>query len=113
MGCGCGPIYGSGPRRRGDHPPVCGRQSRRGRLPAAHAGVLRLPCGAGAADAGGAEGGKLLARGRADDAHIEFKCPRCGAYTILRATRPDHAGRGASPMEAPWPQNADHTIRRF
>lgn len=29
--------------------------------------------------------GKLLARGRADDAHIEFKCPRCGAYTILRA----------------------------
>ena len=33
--------------------------------------------------------GKLLARGRAEDAHIEFKCPRCGAYTILRATRPD------------------------
>lgn len=32
--------------------------------------------------------GKLLARGRADDAHIEFKCPRCRAYTILRATRP-------------------------
>lgn len=57
--------------------------------------------------------GKLLARGRADDAHIEFKCPRCGAYTILRATRPDHAGRGASPVEAPWPQNADdHIIRR-
>lgn len=33
--------------------------------------------------------GKLLARGRAVDAHIEFKCPRCGAYTILRATRPN------------------------
>lgn len=30
--------------------------------------------------------GKLLARGRAEDAYIEFKCPRCGAYTILRAT---------------------------
>ena len=29
--------------------------------------------------------GKLLARGRAYDAHIEFKCSRCGAYTILRA----------------------------
>lgn len=56
--------------------------------------------------------GKLLARGRAVDAHIEFKCPRCGAYNILRATRPDHAGRGASPVEALWPQNADHTIRR-
>ncbi|WP_300710027.1 Com family DNA-binding transcriptional regulator [uncultured Desulfovibrio sp.] len=32
--------------------------------------------------------GKLLAKGRAEEAHIEFKCPRCGAYTILRATRP-------------------------
>ena len=56
--------------------------------------------------------GKLLAKGRAEVAHIEFKCPRCGAYTILRASRPDHAGRGASPVEAPWPQNADRTIRR-
>lgn len=56
--------------------------------------------------------GKLLARGRAEDAHIEFKCPRCGAYNILRATRPDQAGHGASPMEALWSQTADHTIRR-
>ena len=56
--------------------------------------------------------GKLLARGWIVEASLEHKCPRCGAYTLLRAMRPDHAGRGASPVEAPWPQNADHTIRR-
>ena len=37
---------------------------------------------------------------------------RCGAYTILQDSRPDHAGRGASPVEAPWSQNAERTIRR-
>lgn len=31
---------------------------------------------------------KLLARGWARDAHIVHKCPRCGAYNTLRATRP-------------------------
>lgn len=30
--------------------------------------------------------GKLLARGQAKI--MEFKCPRCGAFTILRAMRP-------------------------
>ncbi|HIX41363.1 MAG TPA: Com family DNA-binding transcriptional regulator [Candidatus Desulfovibrio intestinigallinarum] len=30
--------------------------------------------------------GKLLAKGQARV--MEFKCPRCGAFTILRATRP-------------------------
>ena len=30
--------------------------------------------------------GKLLARGQASV--MEFKCPRCGAFTILRAMRP-------------------------
>ncbi|WP_300786405.1 Com family DNA-binding transcriptional regulator [uncultured Desulfovibrio sp.] len=30
--------------------------------------------------------GKLLAKGQASV--MEFKCPRCGAYTILRAARP-------------------------
>ena len=34
---------------------------------------------------------KLLARGWARDAHIVHKCPRCGAYNILRATRPSSA----------------------
>ncbi len=33
--------------------------------------------------------GKLLARGWIVEASLEHKCPRCGAYTILRATRPD------------------------
>ena len=32
--------------------------------------------------------GKLLAKGQA--ASLEFKCPRCGAYTIVRAERPDY-----------------------
>lgn len=44
--------------------------------------------------------GKLLAKGRAEVAHIEFKCPRCGAYTILRASRSDtepHEGRRSFP----------------
>lgn len=31
--------------------------------------------------------GKLLAKGRAKE--MEFKCPRCGAFTILRAECPD------------------------
>ncbi|WP_300907619.1 Com family DNA-binding transcriptional regulator [uncultured Desulfovibrio sp.] len=31
---------------------------------------------------------KLLAKGWARDAHLVHKCPRCGAYNILRATRP-------------------------
>nr|DAR59361.1 MAG TPA: hypothetical protein [Caudoviricetes sp.] len=31
--------------------------------------------------------GKLLAKGQARE--MEFKCPRCGAYTVLRAERPD------------------------
>lgn len=31
--------------------------------------------------------GKLLAKGQATS--LEFKCPRCGAYTIVRAERPD------------------------
>ena len=44
--------------------------------------------------------------------HLNQLLALYGAYTILRATRPNHAGRGASPMEALWPQNADHTIRR-
>ncbi|WP_072331893.1 Com family DNA-binding transcriptional regulator [Desulfovibrio piger] len=56
--------------------------------------------------------GKLLARGWIVEASLEHKCPRCGAYHLLRATRPDQAGHGASPMEALWPQTADHTIRR-
>lgn len=56
--------------------------------------------------------GKLLAKAWAIEVYLEHKCSRCGAYNILRATRPDHAGRGASPVEALWPQNADHTIRR-
>lgn len=30
--------------------------------------------------------GKLLAKGQARV--MEFKCPRCGAFTILRAMRP-------------------------
>lgn len=30
--------------------------------------------------------GKLLAKGQASI--MEFKCPRCGAFTILRAERP-------------------------
>ncbi|MGE4310303.1 Com family DNA-binding transcriptional regulator [Desulfovibrio sp.] len=30
--------------------------------------------------------GRLLAKGQAKE--MEFKCPRCGAYTIVRATRP-------------------------
>ncbi|WP_165079264.1 MULTISPECIES: Com family DNA-binding transcriptional regulator [unclassified Desulfovibrio] len=34
---------------------------------------------------------KLLARGWARDAHIIHKCPRCGAYNTLRATRPSSA----------------------
>ncbi|MBQ9406431.1 MAG: Com family DNA-binding transcriptional regulator [Desulfovibrio sp.] len=32
---------------------------------------------------------RLLARGQVIRA--EFKCPRCGAYTIVRAGSPDHA----------------------
>ena len=31
--------------------------------------------------------GKLLAKGQARE--MEFKCPRCGAFTILRAGCPD------------------------
>lgn len=31
---------------------------------------------------------KLLAKGEALE--LEIKCPRCGAYTILRAARPKH-----------------------
>ncbi|WP_083823233.1 Com family DNA-binding transcriptional regulator [Desulfovibrio sp. 6_1_46AFAA] len=31
--------------------------------------------------------GKLLAKGQARI--MEFKCPRCGAFTIVRAERPD------------------------
>lgn len=30
--------------------------------------------------------GKLLAKGQAKE--MEFKCPRCGAFTIVRAARP-------------------------
>lgn len=30
--------------------------------------------------------GKLLAKGQARE--MEFKCPRCGAFTIVRAVRP-------------------------
>lgn len=30
--------------------------------------------------------GKLLAKGQARE--MEFKCPRCGAFTIVRAARP-------------------------
>lgn len=42
---------------------------------------------------------KLLARGWARDAHIIHKCPRCGAYNTLRATRPHsepHDGQSRS-----------------
>lgn len=34
---------------------------------------------------------KLQAKGEAT--HIEIKCPRCGAYTILRASSAKSAGR--------------------
>ena len=34
---------------------------------------------------------RLLAKGEAT--HIEIKCPRCGAYTILRASSAKSAGR--------------------
>lgn len=53
---------------------------------------------------------RLLAKGEA--VYIELKCPRCGAYTILCAASANRAGRRASCVEEPWPQNADHTIRQ-
>ncbi|WP_417022694.1 Com family DNA-binding transcriptional regulator [Bilophila wadsworthia] len=37
---------------------------------------------------------RLLAKGEAT--HIEIKCPRCGAYTILSAGSANFAGRRAS-----------------
>ncbi|WP_300732986.1 Com family DNA-binding transcriptional regulator [uncultured Desulfovibrio sp.] len=40
--------------------------------------------------------GKLLAKGQARV--MEFKCPRCGAFTILRATRPG-SERSERPQE--------------
>ncbi|WP_297893041.1 Com family DNA-binding transcriptional regulator [uncultured Desulfovibrio sp.] len=54
---------------------------------------------------------KLLARGWAATAEIEFFCPRCGSYTILRATRPNPAGHRASQVETLWQSNADPTTR--
>lgn len=41
---------------------------------------------------------KLLARIQAFEGTIEHKCPRCGAYAILRATRPN-AERQERPRE--------------
>lgn len=37
---------------------------------------------------------RLLAKGEA--LYLELKCPRCGAYTILRAASANLAGRRAS-----------------
>ncbi len=41
-----------------------------------------------------------------------FKCPRCGAFTILRAARPNGEGRGASLQETPCLQPANHSSPR-
>ncbi|MDD2967666.1 MAG: Com family DNA-binding transcriptional regulator [Desulfovibrionaceae bacterium] len=40
---------------------------------------------------------RLLAKGEAR--HIEFKCPRCGAYTIVRTASPDIASQRAPAMD--------------
>lgn len=41
---------------------------------------------------------RLLAKGEAS--YLELKCPRCGAYIILRAASANSAGPRASRLEA-------------
>ena len=52
---------------------------------------------------------RLLVKGEA--AYLELKCPRCGAYTILRATSANLAGRRASLEACHAPQTISSTRR--
>ena len=52
---------------------------------------------------------RLLAKGEA--AYLELKCPRCRAYTILRATSANLAGRRASLEACHAPQTISSTRR--
>lgn len=43
---------------------------------------------------------KMLARGIIESGEVEFLCPRCGTYLILRATRPNCAPHDGLPKGA-------------